>query len=120
MDQSEDSCLAHFPHRAWHTDIHRQPEERVNGITTCEDSSHTSWSQCDKLLIHHLLHLAEEGGLTRSCPTGQEETTVRVGYQFESHHLLLVLCVDHVLHCLCVLHHVSAVQVLGVFGLNAC
>ena len=114
MNQRQDSGLAHFTHGAWCADIHRQSEERVNGITTCKDGSHTSWSQCDKLLIHHLLHIAQEGRLTCSCTTCQEETTVRVGYQLESHHLLLVLCVDFVLHIL------SAVQVLEGFGLNVC
>ena len=78
MNQRQDSRLVHLTHRAWRADIHRQSEKRVDSITTCEDSSHARRCQRNELFTHHLLHIAQEGCLTCSCTSCEEETTVGV------------------------------------------
>ena len=98
MEQRQDSRLIHLAHRPRYADIHRQAEERVDSVATRKDSCYTGRSQCDKLLVHHLLHLAKKGCLTRSCTSGKEETAVRIGNQLVGEHLLLVLLVECVLH----------------------
>lgn len=71
----------------------------MNGVTTGKDGCHTSWCKSDELLPHQLLYVVEEGCLTSTSTTCEEETGICVGNKLVCKLLLVVLCVY-----LCVLH----------------
>lgn len=99
MEEGEDSCLVHLSAGARSANLHRKTEERVDSVTTGKDGCHTCWRKGDELLSHQLLHVVEEGCLTCTSTTSEEEAGVCVGNKLVCKLLLVVLCVY-----LCVLH----------------
>ena len=71
----------------------------MNGITTGKDSCHTCWRKGDELFSDQLLHIVEEGCLTGTSTSCEEETGVCIGNKLVCKLLLVVLWVY-----LCVLH----------------
>ena len=99
MEKGEDSCLVHLSAGSRSANLHRKTEERMNGITTGKDGCHTCWCKGDELLTYQLLHVVEEGCLTGTSTSCEEETGVCVGNKLVCKLLLVVLWVY-----LCVLH----------------
>ena len=94
MAQREDFGLVHLPAGARHTNLQRQAEEGMNRFAPRKDGSHAGWSKNDKVLVHHLLHIVQKGGLTSTSSSCEEKARVGVGDEFVGTYLLGVLGVD--------------------------
>ena len=99
MEKGEDSCLVHLSAGSRSANLHRKTEERVDCVTTGKDGCHTCWCKGDELLPHQFLHVVEEGCLTCTSTSCEEEAGVCVGNKLVCKLLLVVLWVY-----LCVLH----------------
>ena len=73
VSQRKDFGLVHLPAGAWHTNVQRQAEEGMDRFAPREDGGHAGWSKNDKVLVHYLLHIVQEGCLTSSSSSCEEE-----------------------------------------------